>query len=347
LEVRNVSATTDDNAKKGRPANVDDVISRGGGTDNEVTLVAFAMLQEARIQVRPILAHDRTTGVFESNILGGADHLMLELHVNDSPWFWDPSCRYCAPGMPHWRYCDVVPNAIALDGTFRSFAVQPSPADQSVTEVVERNSITAEGVATIEGRTVWTGHEAVWMRESWESLPHDAREDGFRRLLPGVIDDLNLTMTDPQDPQTPLQVNYMFTRENVPRADDGRLMLFPPDHLTVHLPVPLEEERLNDIWIPFRFSVRQETTFELPAGFAMVGNLQDKTTIRGPGMSFSCVWNRNDDADLVWSGSLEISTTRIGVEDYDKAVVFLGAVRKALRTGVMAAPVDLTVEAHR
>jgi hypothetical protein len=343
LEVRDEIATTDPYSKKGRSSSVNEVIARGGGTPEEIALVALAMLEEAGIWVRPVLAHDRTTGAFETNMLGGADHLILLLRVDGKPWYWDPACSYCSPGMPHWRYTDDVPNAIVIDATSRTVQIPTSSSEQSREEFVERVSLSVHGEATVAGRASWSGHEDVWMRESWESLTDEGREDAFRDRLPGAIGDVQLETSDPTDLAVPLTVEYGYTLDDLPRTDDGRLLLLPPDALVASLPVPFEEQRENPIWIPFQYSVRHETTFELPDSCEISEHLPEAATIHGPGLEFTGSW-RSRDEDLVWVGLLEVSTTKIAVQDYEEAVTFLSEVRRALKKGVVVRPVAIVEE---
>lgn len=347
LEVRSDFSTVDEDLARGRPRNVDEVLDRGGGTPEEVTLVALAMLEKAGVWVRPVLAHDRTQGIFEEHLLGGADHLMLELRVGDQPWFWDPGCRYCPPGMPHWRYRDTIPNAIRLDHHQQKLTIPPSPSDTSREEYIERVSIVSDGTATIQGTATWSGHEEVWMRESWDAIPAEAREDSFRRRLPGTIRDFNLDITDPEDLKTPLRADYRFSRGDLPRTDDGRLLLFPTDTFLSGLPVPIQENRSNPIWLPFQYSVSQETVFELGDGFVAPTSLPEETRIQGPGLSFHCSWHRESDSEISWRSLLEVSTTRIGEEDYTRAIVFASSVRKALKCGVVATPADASRGVHQ
>ena len=185
------------------------------------------------------------------------------------------------------------------------------------------------------------------MREAWESLSVQAREDSFRRGLPGAIDQVELQVSDPEDWTRPLRVDYALQAGEAPRTTDERVLLLPTEHMTSSLFIPIQEARHNPIWLPFQYVVSQITTFELPEGLEIPDRLPEGATITGPGHEFRYSWNRNPEGELVWTGVLDVLTTRIDEARYDALVDFLADVRKALKKGVMAKPTGSIEEASR
>lgn len=320
--------------------NVDEVFREGGGTAKEVTLASLALLREAGIDAEPVLVNDRSQHRFDDEILAGADHLMLRVTVDGQQSTLDPSCRYCPPGLPDWRYCSAEDNAIrVISSRAETYSVGVIPEQFNSEIVDEQVFLTREGTSRVDGHATWGGQWDVTLRNLLSGLSKEGREAWLLQNTAGIIADWEAEVSDPDDLFRSLTADYRYKRLDGARTDDGRLLIRPTDTFSSRIPVPIQSTRIHPVWLPFRMSLRKTIVFSLPNGYCADVDSAWPLTLDAAGLSFQSRWQQGEHRQqLVWTGQLMIRTTGIDTRDYVKAREFTADVRRELAGGLVARP---------
>jgi hypothetical protein len=339
MEVRTVYYAPRQRGRQSTFESVDEMLASGGGLPPEITMLTLALLREAGVAASPVLAHDRSAGRFAPLFpdLSQANHLMLRVNIEGQQAIIDPSCLHCEAGTPDWRYCDSRPNALMIDGFATPFGIGTVPAKHNGEVREEHATLSTDGSATVHGTVTWTGHSEVDRRREWDGLAETTRQDRFRATLVGDVSELTVDVSDPEEFFEHLSASYQLHRHDLPPLPDGTLLVRPPDVFTPRLPLPLQEERIHPVWLPYSYAMRSKIVFKLPKGYR-IEDLPDKgESVIGAGMMFKHKWSEGPGREEVtWEGLLTVGRTNIQVEHYGDAREFAQRLRQVLRGGVVA-----------
>jgi hypothetical protein len=325
---------------QGEAESVDDVLARGGGPGNDVTLVTLAMLKEAGIDAEPVLVQDRSDGrlVWDYPRFNQTDHLMLRLSLDGKETFLDPACKECRVGLPDWRYCSDEPNGVLVrsaSSTPRRVTVGFVPASINLESRSERVVLQEDGSAAVEGRIVWHGQQAAGVRRSWRDVSRSARREDVIERLPGDVSDPAVEVSDPDDLDVDPSARYSYRRADRTIEVGGRLLIGPPDVFSSRLRLPFHLERQHAIWLRYPFAVDSEVTFVVPEGFA-APELPAATALESAGARFESRWSRGDrPQELVWTGRLTVDDVWIDPTSYRDLAGFVDRLRRVLGGGLI------------
>jgi len=343
IEIRTVYYAPRQRGRQSTFKSVDDMLASGGGLAPEITMLTLALLREAGMRASPVLANDRSSGRFATRFpdLSQVNHLMLNVSVDGRQAIVDPSCLHCEAGTPDWRYCDSLPNALMVGGIAKAFEVGMIPAKYNGEVREEHATLSNDGSATVQGTVTWTGHSEVELRREWDELSETARQDRFRATLVGDVSEFNASVSDPNEFFEHLSASYKIHRHDLPPLSDGTLLIRPPDVFTPRLSIPLQEERIHPVWLPFSYAVRSKIVFKLPEGYRIEDLPEQGKSVIGAGMIFKHQWSRGPRPDEVtWKGLLTVGRTKIRVEHYGDAREFAQRLRQVLQGGVVARAAD-------
>lgn len=339
MEVRSVYYAPRQRGKQSTFESVDEMLASGGGLPPEITMLTLALLRESGVQAWPVLVHDRTAGRFVPGFpdLSQASHMMLRVNVGEGQPLLDPSCRHCGAGMPDWRYCDGQANALTIGAIGTPFKVGTIPATHSAEIREEHVTLAIDGTAEVEGTVTWTGHSEVDLRREWDGLSESERTDAFHSTLVGDVSEVTIEASDPEEFFEHLSASYQLQRHDLPPLPDGTLLVRPPDVFTPKLPVPMQEDRVNPLWLPYPYSAESKIVFKLPEGYTIEDLPPKGESVFGTGMMFKHRWNKGPRPDEVtWKGQLTVGRTDIGAKHYGEAREFAQRLRHVLRGGVVA-----------
>lgn len=341
MKVREGAFSDSLGASRGEAETIDQVLERGGGKPEDVTMLTWALLREASITAHPVLVGDRSEQTFMFGIpdWNQADHLMLQVLTGKETGYLDPSCRFCQVGIPDWRHCGGVKSGIRIDGQRIPWTVDvPAIGGEFNSERrVDRAILGEDGTGRVEGSVTYYGQREADWRERNSDLSAVARLDEFLKSVGGDIEDASVTIPDPEAIDENVKIDYRYTRRHMARAVGEHLLVRPPDLLSRLLWLPLQEDRKLPVWWPYARSARAEITFVLPDGYEAAA-LPAGTALEGPGMRFGAKWSRGGgDRELVWTALLLVQRDDLDVADYPKARDFDSRLRRALAAGVLAA----------
>ncbi len=314
---------------------VDEVMASKGGSSDELALLTLALLEEAGVPARIVLVADRAGGRFDATIPESDQyrHPLVEVGPKASPGYLDPSCKYCMPGAPDWRYCGDGSGGLRVDRRL----LQPEvvqlagvPPEVNAERIQQTVRLGADGSARVEGTVVWQAQFDTAMREAMEDLTEEGREDLFIEGVTGEIEDTHVSVADPDNLRENLRVEFDFHQRDLAVSVAGRILARAPDVFTGRAGLPVQEERKLAIWWPFARSMRVECVFVLPQG-SRVDRLPADVVTTGPGLRFEAAWTEGKPGEVLWKGLLTVSRTTIRAEDYDRAREFLAGVHGALR----------------
>ncbi|MCP3977890.1 MAG: DUF3857 and transglutaminase domain-containing protein [bacterium] len=324
---------------RGEAENVDELLARGGGKPDHVTMLVLAMLRAVGVEVTPIVVVDRRDGkmVWKYSGYYQADHLMLEVETDGHEGFLDPSCRDCQPGIPAWPYTSEIQNGIVIEraGSLpRKVHVTPVPAELNSERSVEHVVLHADGNAEVEGEITWHGQRDVDVRRRWRLLSESARRDAIVRRLPGAATEVDVEIADPEDAGVGLRATYSYQDPGAAFAVEGNLLIEPGDVFTGKLRFSLDFDRQHPVWIRYPFAVRSQRIFTTPEGY-VAGQLPERSEIEGPGLTFRQMWAADTASrQLQWTGLLIVRREEISAEEYPEYVEFVNDLHRALRDGV-------------
>lgn len=324
---------------RGEAENVDQVLGRGGGLPDEITLLTYVLLKEAEVFVHPVLVGDRSEEkfVFEIPDWNQARHLMLQVVTNSGAGYLDPACRFCQAGVLDWRFCGGARSGIRIDGQRVPAAIDVPPvgAEYNSERRTERVLLTDDGGARVEGTVSWHGEQEVQWRRWNEELEEEARGEAFRRSIAGDIEDVETVTSDPRTIGDEPRVNYSCRRRDMAAVAGGRMLVRPPDLFSRFLWLPLQETRTHLVSWPYARSARAEITFVVPEGYK-VSATPPATVVEGPGMRFASRWAPGKDPhELIWTGLLAVQKSELDPADYAKAREFAARLERLLRGGAV------------
>ena len=321
----------------GQARSADEVLERGGGAAEEVTLLTMALLQEAGVSARAILTNDQSRQRADFAIPDAAqvDHVMLQVAWDQgASGFIDPTCRYCQPGIPDWRFC-TGDSSVLLVGDFAlpvllgTIPLVPGGSIERWKQTVE---VHPDGSAEVDGLVAWTGHDDVALREHWEGMTIEGRREEFTQRLGGSVEPLSIEPSAPADRAVFLHVKYRYRRSDAAVAVASSLLLRPIDVFTSELDLPLQEERRQPVRRDYARTIAAETVFHLPDGFAPP-SLPRGDSVHGPGFRFESEWSEGtSDREIVWRGRLLKDSAPIPAADYGQALAFDRDLRNLLRS---------------
>jgi hypothetical protein len=261
----------------------------------------------------------------------------VEVRTGSQPGFLDPSCKFCMPGAPHWRYCGEGSGGIRvrIGGSFSEVRLGGVGARINVERLNQVVTLSPEGAARIEGTVSWQAQIDTELRESLAPLTDEARREEVLESFVGNRDAAEVSLSDPEDLGKNLQVTFAYATPDLAVRVGGKLLVRLPDVFSRALGLPLEERRTSPVWWPFARTVRAETVLVVPEGH-LVTDLPEDTTLNGPGLRFEAGWRGAEGtSDLTWVGMLTVFATSIDPEEYADARRFAGELRESLRRRVV------------
>lgn len=308
------------------------------GSPEEIAILTMTLLQEAGLEVHPILVANREEGRFNYDDYEVPRHLMLDVTLGGAHVILDAACRYCEPGLTDWRHSGFSGLAGIRLGGGRSggpIRIQSFASDRNVESHKETVRVDRSGEQVVTGAAVWTGQFSLDRRRRWSDLTPEEFTADFFRSSAGGFGELEATLSDPAAVLDRLEAEYGMS-STVTATADGRILLRPLDVFSRHLDMPMATERLQPLWFPFPFRVQSRIEFELPPG--MTPDLPtERERIEGPGMHFETRATRTHDG-FIWVGVLSRSVVEIAPEDFPEARDFARRVRARLKHGLLVRP---------
>ncbi len=342
LRVRTGDFTDGLSDVAGEAESVDEVLARGGGLPDEMTLLTLVLLQEAGVEAYAVLASDRSDRRFDYDLPDPyqVDHLMIQVNPRGQPaGYLDPSCTYCPPGIPDWRYCGEGPVGVRIrPGHSSPFEVQVGivPARVNLERRVEKVVLATDGSADIRGTVSWGGQYDVAVRERWADLTPSGRKTDFLDAQTGDVREISTTISDPDAKDRNLSVDFEYERKDAALVAGTDLLIRPNDVFTGVARIPRQERRESAVQWDFARSAFLRSEFVLPPGYR-VGELPEKVVLAGPGLHFESAWSHGGGPEvLVWSGRLVVDALQVPTEKYPEALRFAGDLARSLRQGVRA-----------
>jgi uncharacterized protein DUF3857 len=338
LQVR--SSSDDDLQKdRGEAATVAEILERGGGTANEVAIAAMVLLRNAKIDVHPVLVGDRATERIDWTFPDPPSdpHVLLQVTADGKTLFLDPGCDLCGPGIVDWRYCAGDGSGVRVEEApvVSGVDIPPASASSNSEQFKEQIRLQDDGGGSVEGSVRWSGQFDLVMRRRWLDLSPSARQETVREEIAGDVDGFETQCSDPAASGEAVVASYRYRRSDMALAVGERLLLTAPDPFTESLFLPIQEERSLPVWWFFPYSVTQETSFDLPTGFA-VRNVPPPIELRGPGLGFRGQWVSEPEAGRVrWEGRLVYERLFIEPSDYPEARRFATELASSLRKGIV------------
>lgn len=327
---------------------LDSVLKTGGGTHDELNLLAGAMLEAMEYKVYPVFAFDLRDGRFKTDMptFDNDGALLLEVVRDGQSQFFDPACQYCPHGMIDDRRYGGPSQALRLDGyTEAHFIDIPmSTAASNVVEYEERQEINLEGDASVSGTIRWKGIPAVAMRQRWSLLEASARGKAVLSVLPKELQNVTVEGSNPEDPAGPTEARYSGHVVRVLDPVGNRRLLRPFDVNWLWMGLPVERERKSPIARPVARTIRQKVVFVLPSGFD-VESTPVPAAIRQGGDSFTASWHTSaKTGELTLIGELVTQRDLIEPGGYLSALSFSHQVAAWMRDGVVLAPAGIPTE---
>lgn len=253
--------------------NASEALTRGVGTDEDLTLAFVALASAAGLDAHLVTAADRSTAVLEPDMKQPYTYatLIAAVKVGERVRFVDPGNRYARGGQLRWQQ-EGVPVIIMGEKEF-AFGTTPAmpPAFSSRRHTGSLKLLengTLEGDVTLE----LTGHLAAEEREEAVDQSADERKQKFEKALVERIPGATIsqfTIENVEDVNKPYAVKFRVSLPRYSERTGSRLFLQPA--VMQHGVEALFDSvsRQHKVVVPYNWTEEDSLTLELPAGYAI------------------------------------------------------------------------------
>ena len=254
--------------------NVNDVLTRGKGYSNQITLLFVALARAAGFDTSVVRTSDRKIKFFDKGLLSKRQ-LDIEVAVvnqGGKEIYLDPGTRFCPYGYLHWTRTSAA--GLKLDKKGGTFITVPGATyDKAMTRRIADMVLDSEG--TLKGTLTvkFEGGEALEHRldglDSDEAGRKKSLEDEVETWLPsGAI--AKLSKTDGWDAiDGPLTVTFEVEVPSYASAAGKRLLLPPYLFQSKQMDAFKHSDRKFPVYFPYAFGELDRVNITIPAGFTL------------------------------------------------------------------------------
>ncbi len=254
--------------------NTGDVLDRGFGSANDITLLFVAMARAAGFDTAVVLVSSRQEQFFEKNFLSARQlsYMVADVQVGGKDLYLDPGTRFCPFGLVRWMRTSTA--ALKLDkkgGTF--IQLPPAANDKAVISRTVKAVLSEDGSITGDGTVQYQGGEALEHRLDAIKTDDAGRkkqlEDELKSWLPnGII----VKITDAQGWEStddPLVAHFTLSVTNYGSVAGKRLLLPSALFQAKQKDAFKIAQRKYPVYFPYAFAEIDRISVKLPAGYSM------------------------------------------------------------------------------
>lgn len=279
-QIRNLSFERERSSEELKKENiknnqgVGDVLKRGYGTDDEITLLFIAMARAAGFEASAVTVGDRADSFFNKEWVSTRqlDTMVADVKLNDKEMYLEPGTKFCPYGMLRWRHSATT--GLKLDKKGGSLIQIPGDSyEKAITHRTADLTLTEDGTLKGEITVEFKGHEAFEHR--LDALQKDdlARktelEDELKQSLPlaAVVKAKDVQGWD--DPDDALTARFTIEVPGYASVAGKRLLI--PAYLfqTRQNDVFKHAERKYPVYFPYSFGEYDTINIRVPAGAAV------------------------------------------------------------------------------
>jgi len=257
-----------------RNLNVGDVLSRGYGSNREITLLFVAMARAAGLDASVVRVSDRRTRFFVNTwtSMQQLNGMIALVNLNGNDIYLEPGTPFCPYGMVRWNH--TVTDGLRLDKKGGSFVkAPPITYDKSVTS---RNAnLTLDVDGTIKGTVLLEFKGAEALEHRLDAIDRDEAgrkkdlEEELKQWLPaGAI--VKLAVANGwEKTDDPLVARFDIEVPNYATMA-GKRLLVPAFLFTLKQNQAFaHSQRKYPVYFPYPFTDTDVVTMKLPQGFTL------------------------------------------------------------------------------
>ena len=279
-QIRNLSYErdrTDAELKKEKikgNENVADVLKRGYGDYEDITLLFVALARAAGFDASMVMVSSRQERFFNRNVLSKSqlDSQIAAVQLNGKDMFLDPGTKFCPYGLLRWIRTSTA--ALKLDkngGTF--VTVSPAAQDKAVITRTVNASLSEDGTLKGDVTVEFKGGEALERRLSAFKTDEAGRkqdmEDEFKNWL---VSGANVQLTSAKGwdaTDDPLVVQFSVEIPGYASAA-GKRFLVPAYLFQAKQKDTFQHaQRKYPVYFPYAFAEIDKIFMKLPAGYSL------------------------------------------------------------------------------
>ena len=253
--------------------NASEALTRGIGTDEDLTLAFVALASAAGLESLLVAASDRSTAVVEPEMKQpyGYATLVAAVKVGERVRFVDPGNRYARGGQLRWQQ-EGVPVIVVGDKSF-SFGTTPalpptfsSRRHTGTLKLLDNGSL--EGDLTVE----LTGHLAAEQREEAVEQSPDERRETFATALAQRIPGATISqfaIENLEDAEQPYTVKVRLSLPRYAERTGSRMFLQPAVMQRGLEPLFASASRQHKVVFPYNWIEEDAISIELPPGYSI------------------------------------------------------------------------------
>ena len=323
-----------------------DVLKRGYGSRDDVTMFFIALARQAGFSASVVLAATRSETFFQEESLtpGHYDSMIAAVLMNGRDVFLDPGTRYCPYGLVPWvRTSTAGIKLSSYGGTF--FTLPPARPDQASLARTARVELSADGV--LKGGVTVRYEDGEALEHRLAALQTDdagrkkTMEEELKQWLPELA---VVSMTNSQgwdNGDAALIANFQVEIPSYAVQAGKRLLV--PANLFIERKKNLFQrpERKYPVYYPYPFSEIDTVVIKLPEGVALE-TFPDPQTAK-PAFAQYTNSGKVADQQIINSRSFAVKQFLFQPSAYPQLREFFGKVHAGdegqvvLRTGAMAA----------
>jgi hypothetical protein len=266
--------------------NAADVLTRGVGTSEDITLLFAAMARAAGFETSVLKASNRKERFFDLNVLSPRQlpAVLVRVIIDGKNLFLEPGVKYCPFAMLPWPHTST--RALVLDKKGGAFIDVPGAAyDQAITRKKVAVSVAPDGSLKGKLTVEFEGHDALQHRLSALETDEAGRkkdvEDEVRGWL-GNTGTLTLIASEGWEATNePLKVIFTIEIPNYASVAGKRLLMPALFFQTQNRNVFKHSERKYPVYFPYAFQESDWCQIEVPPDFT-VESVPGKQTIGLP-----------------------------------------------------------------
>jgi hypothetical protein len=277
--------------------NAADVLARGFGTQDDITLLFAALARSAGFQVSLLRAANRREHFFNVNVLSERQlpALVVRIDVGGKEMFFQPGVKYCPFAILPWTHTST--RALLLDKKGGSFISIPGAGyDQAIT--TRKAAVTVSSDGSLKGRLTveFQGQDALQHRLSALNTDEAGRakdlENEVNEWLGNTATVKLLAGDGWEGTNEPLKVTFQIEMANF-ASSAGKRMLVPAIFFqTQNSSVFKVSERKYPVYFPYAYEESDWIQMEIPAGFS-VETVPEKQSFRLPYAAYQAVSQQN------------------------------------------------------
>lgn len=253
---------------------VADVLKRGYGSDDEITLVFVAMARAAGIEVAVVQAGNRREGFFNMNwtAISQLDTIVALVNVAGTELYLEPGAKFCPYGMVRWTHTGT--DALKLEKKGGAFVKIPTNKyDKAVTHRSAVVSVAENGDLKGEITLEFKGLDALQHRldaiDEDEAGRKKSLEDELSDSLPNGASVKAVDVQGWNATEDPLVAKFQVEIPSYASAA-GKRFIVPSYLFRVKQNAAFKQnERKYPVYFPYPFSENDEVSIKVPAGFSV------------------------------------------------------------------------------